>query len=403
MRALAAALERPWAHRITIMAVVVVAIALRVWVSTFGHNFDFASYRIVAELQTAGENVYANTPRYNYGPPWFVLLGSFWRIASLTSSPVGVFRAEIIALLTVVDLALAGILYKRYGVTAGLIILFSPIAIIITGYHNQFDNLAVLLGLIGVLIIGDRVSGKIELQEWIGMALLALSLGVKHVLLVFPLWLAGRQKTWPRRIVYLLLPGLVFLLLFGPWLGDGGLHGVLENVIKYRSFGNAPIVSTFVSGRVSPGMLFNLGTALFVGALLLGSWWARHLPLTKAYLVYLVVIAVFAPAVANHYFVIPLAAVAAFPNTLFFVWMAAASLFLIGDGDGLHSSTVFEIMPDFLRKNQDRHTVYRTITWLLASGGVLWWWRSRASGRETAVALEERSEKTFDGVAEAGS
>lgn len=175
----------------------------------------------MAELQAAGENVYANTWLYNYGPPWFLLLGSFWRIASLTSSPIGLFRAEIIGLLNVVDLTLAGILYKRYGATAGLIILFSPISIIITGYHNQFDNFAVLLSLIGVLVIGDRVSGQFELHEWAGMFLLALSLGVKHVLLVFPLWLALRQETWTRRRGFLVVPGLMFLVLFGPWFGDG--------------------------------------------------------------------------------------------------------------------------------------------------------------------------------------
>ncbi len=388
-----AVVERPWARWITIAVVVVAAVALRFWVSTFGHNFDFASYRIVAELQAAGENVYANTARYNYGPPWFLLLGSFWHIASLTSAPVGVFRAEIIALLTVVDLTLAGILYKRYGATAGLIILFSPIAIIITGYHNQFDNFAVLLGLIGVLVIGDRVSGRIELHEWMGMALLTLSLGVKHLLLVFPLWIALRQETWTRRLVFLVVPGSIFLVLFGPWLGDGGLEGVMTNVIGYRSFGNAPILSTFIGGRISPDMLFRLASLSFAAALLVGSWLTRRLPLTKAYLVYLVVITVFAPAIANQYFAIPLAAVAAFPNTLFFVWMAAATLFLIGDGDGLHSSAVLENLPDLMRKDQIGNSAYRLITWLLASGGALWWWRSRGAESTVSTSVPSGSDE----------
>ncbi len=359
------------------MSVIVIAVALRVWVSTFGNNFDLESYEIVAKLQAAGENVYAGTERYNYGPPWFLVLGSFWRIASFTSAPLGFFRAEIIALLTMVDLTLAAILYKRYGVVAGLIILFSPISIIITGYHNQFDNLAVLLGLIAVLLIADRVSGRIEPHEWMGILLLSLSLSVKHVLLVFPLWLALRQESWMRRLIYLVVPGGVFLLAFGPWSGGGGLDGILENVVGYRSFANAPIVATFVGGRIEPDVVLTLAMGVFAGALLAGAWWTRRLPLTNTYLVYLVVISIFAPALANQYFVIPLAAVAVFPNPLFFIWMGAASLFLVGDPDGLHSQTVLEQLPDILRRDRVGHSAYQTITWLLALGAAFWWGQSR--------------------------
>ena len=158
----------------------------------------------------------------------------------------------------------------------------------------------------------------------------------------------------------------------------------MTNVVGYRSFANAPLLSTFIGSRVPPDMLFKLASLFFVVALVAGSWLTRRLPLTKAYLVYLVVVAVLAPAIANRYFEIPLAAAAAFPNAHFVVWMAAATLFLIGDGDGLHSSAVLEALPDLLRKDQISHSAYRTITWLLAAGGALWWWRSRGSASVAA-------------------
>jgi len=47
-----------------------VTIAMRLWMMTFGNNSDSVSCEIVAEIQTGGGNVDANTPRYYRGPPW---------------------------------------------------------------------------------------------------------------------------------------------------------------------------------------------------------------------------------------------------------------------------------------------------------------------------------------------
>ena len=41
------------------------------------------------------------------------------------------------------------------GRTAAYLFFLNPISIIITGDHNQFDNLALLLGLLSTLFIGD--------------------------------------------------------------------------------------------------------------------------------------------------------------------------------------------------------------------------------------------------------
>lgn len=130
-------------------------------------------------------------------------------------------------------------------------------------------------------------------------------------------------------------------------------------------------------GRIEPDVVLTLAMGVFVGALLVGAWWTRRLPLINSYLVYLVVISIFAPAIANQYFVIPLAAVAIFPNPLFFVWMGAAIVYLIGDPDGLHSQVVLEHLSDTLRRVRVGHSVYQTITWLLALGAALWWGQSR--------------------------
>jgi len=53
--------------RVLFITAVAIGIGLRIWVSTFGYNFDFESYAVVASIIDSGGNVYAETHRYNYG------------------------------------------------------------------------------------------------------------------------------------------------------------------------------------------------------------------------------------------------------------------------------------------------------------------------------------------------
>ncbi len=362
---------------------VAVAIATRFWMLTFGSNFDFVSYRIVAEIQTSCGNVYANTPRYNYGPPWFLTLGWLWNVANLTPRPVGFFRVEIIALLTAADLALAWILYRRHGIAAGLIVLLAPIGIIVSGYHNQFDNVAIVLGIVAVLVMRDKRHGPIGLNEWVGIGLLALSLSLKHVLIVFPLWLAIRQETWRRRVAYLVLPVLLFAASFSPWLSGGGLTGIMENVFGYQSSGSAPLLSAILRNSIPDETLVTLASVTFVIALGAGAWLTRRIPSAEALFVYLLVVVVFSPGMANQYFAIPLAAVAAFPNALLIIWIAVVTLFLAGDAGGLDSSTVRALLPSALRSDRVGFDAYQVPTVLLATGGFFAWWKVRNASRQT--------------------
>jgi len=358
---------------VVVAIVVAIAIAARFWLMTFGHNFDFESYRIVAEIQTGGGNVYASTPRYNYGPPWFLTLGWLWNVASQTPQPVGFFRVEIVVLLIAADLTLAWVLYRRNGILAGLIVLLAPIGIIISGYHNQFDNVAIVVGILAVLVIRDQTHGPIRLNEWTGICLLAFSLSLKHVLIIFPLWLAIRQETWWRRVVYLALPGLLFASSFGPWLSDGGVSGIMDNVFGYRSSGSAPFLGVVLRNSVSDEALIIAATVVFAIALGVGAWLTRKISAPESLFVYLLLVVVFSPGMANQYFAIPLAAAAAFPNALMFIWIAVATLYLLGDSNGLHFSAVTELLPDALRRDRAGFDSYQIPTLLLAAGGLLAW------------------------------
>lgn len=133
--------------------VVTLGVILRVLVAFRDYNFDVESYRIVADLVAQGKNVYANTPRYNYGPIWFHILSYLDRSPWFPSSAVWALRWKVTFFLTGVDLGIAILLLRWFGTLPAVLFFLNPISIIITGYHSQFDNLAVLIGLLSARLL----------------------------------------------------------------------------------------------------------------------------------------------------------------------------------------------------------------------------------------------------------
>ncbi len=69
----------------------------RLWAASRGHNFDFESWLIAADISSHGGNIYAETSRYIYGPVWFLLLGMLWPIARLFSDSALAFHYVLAA------------------------------------------------------------------------------------------------------------------------------------------------------------------------------------------------------------------------------------------------------------------------------------------------------------------
>ena len=89
------------------LIVLLFGIGLRFSLVNLGHNFDFDSYLIVAKIVDSGENVYASTGRYNYGPVWFYILHLIYEI---TLKNDVAFRFLLVVFLSSVDLAIFAIL-----------------------------------------------------------------------------------------------------------------------------------------------------------------------------------------------------------------------------------------------------------------------------------------------------
>jgi len=173
------------------------------------------SYWIVANILHRGGNVYLETARYNYGPLWSYILYGLFLISGKEPAD---FRFLIAIFLTIVDGAIFLILLKTFGKRVAFLFFLNPISIIITGYHNQFDNLAMLFGFISIIIFGRDFTSGINKRKTAGLIMLGISIMTKQILFFFPLWLAVKQKGIVWKIVILFVPTVIFFSSFIPFI-----------------------------------------------------------------------------------------------------------------------------------------------------------------------------------------
>ena len=282
---------------------VLVGLLLRLSIQVLGYNYDFESFTIVGKLVSEGKNVYAHTHRYNYGPVWFLILGVLYKFSlTFTNSPynpIYIYRTLIIIILTLADGLIALWLYKNFGKKSALWFWLNPISIYITGWHNQFDNLAIATGLWALEFLSTT--------KTLALSLLGISLSIKHIFFVFPLWLIPRYKNAKRKVL-MILPYFIFSILFLPFsTSQKAIQGIIENVIFYSS--NYPGIYPI------PKDIKILIPFSFIAILFLIGIKQREKNLKKLPLLYLAYFTALLPIAAWQYFSIPLAFYAAFsPN-----------------------------------------------------------------------------------------
>lgn len=316
-------------RHVALMAVLAIGIAARLALPLLGHNFDVDSYRIVADIMADDGNVYAETARYNYGPIWFLIVHALDLLPGPPNAdPAVALHFKIAGFLTLVDMGLFAILARRFSVKVGTLFFLNPVSILITGYHSQFDNLAVLLAFAAVVLF-DRVKGT--RGRALLLAGLGLSLMAKHLLFLLPLWLAMRPQGWWQRFFTLAVPYGIFALGFVPYL-RGGMEGIVANVFLYRSQGNSPLWRTLLPDGlldIVPLMVF------FIAAMLALGWLVRERRVFDQLRIYFIALVVFSSAIANQYLAIPAAPIAASWNLAYAAFSQVGTLVLLLDGNGL--------------------------------------------------------------------
>jgi len=309
--------------------VIIIGIALRYLVAIRGHNFDFDSFLIVSDIVDRGYNVYANTDRYNYGPIWSFVLIMLYRLAGKDTL---VFRLLLIAFLSIVDMGIFIILRQKKDLVVASLFFLNPISIIITGYHNQFDNFAILLAMSAVLLLKDDIGKSITTRKSLGLVMLGLSLMTKHLFIAFPIWLAIKQRGIFQKIIILLMPIAMFLIGFFPYW-DGGRQGIIVNVLQYSSWNNEIFYKLFVPRSVQ---LVLSSRMVWLFLIIIFAFILQQKNAFDSLLAYTCLLVVASPAIANQYLAIVVPYIAANVNIFSVTFAIVGSWYLFIDINGLH-------------------------------------------------------------------
>jgi len=301
------------------------SVLAKLYFSSFGANYDTDSNLLISNLIREGKIVYAETTRYNYGPIWAYLVGLFRTIQVdvFDGHSITGFHYVAAFFLSFVDIALSLLLVFYFSFTFGLIFLLNPVSMLITGFHSQFDNLAVLVGFAGSVLIFkyEERQQKKNLYFILGLIVLGFSLMLKHILVFFPIWFLFRNKYSPaKRLALLTVPVVVFLLGFVPFIFDPvNRAGVMHNVFGYSSVHLTGFYPNFVGAFIPIKMIEKVFSfvPIFSGfkfVWFLSTVWAgytfRHKPVIELFFYYLIAFCAFSSASADQYLAIPLIACA---------------------------------------------------------------------------------------------
>lgn len=359
-------------------------VMVRFAVMLAGHNFDFESWKIVGELAAEGKNVYANTGRYNYGPVWFMLLGLFWRAASYFANSTLVFRCLIVGTLTLCDFSLTLLISRKAGNFWGIVFFLNPISLIITGYHNQFDNLAVLIGSLAVMCLEKSCTEhKIKPEDIYGTLLLSLSLITKHIAWAFPLWILFNENIDRRKkFIYSFIPPLLFLTSFVPFWSEGSL-GIIRHVFLYRSFNNFPLFGLGIINRLGMSIPMQKYICLPTFGLLLlaAAYTFRRENICHSFMLYSIALVCLSSAIANQYLAIPCAAVILLCKNKSAIYFLMGMAYLSCDANGLHIPLWLNQHLGFrinilLKILSNGTAMYTLLAWCLLYYLVLHYWRN---------------------------
>ncbi|MGZ3694471.1 MAG: hypothetical protein ACXWQO_09840 [Bdellovibrionota bacterium] len=312
----------------TFLFLALLSIAAKVFLASLGHNYDVESFEIVQSLFRDGKNVYANTIRYNYGPIWFLILSGLGYLSDhfpFTAAREN-FHLWVALFLSLVDIGCACMLQKMGHKKAALLFLLSPISLLITGFHSQFDQLPIFFALPAIYLLN-----RDEKMTWESALLVSFWLGIslvtKHCLLFFPAWVvfwifAREPRNYRGMGIVASIPFVIFLVSFLPFaITPEARAGISANVFHYSSDNLYALVPK-IFGLVGLNSLLEAvfgwvpifsGYKFFwlLGMLGLG-WVFRRRPAIELLFLYTITLIVLTPALSDQYLAIPALACAFF-------------------------------------------------------------------------------------------
>ena len=292
-----------------------ISITVRLLVSQIGYNADIEAFYLIGDLLLNNLNVYEHVPEpygYPYLPLWSIIL-SFIKVVQkfLGFNSIQSFHFLCCLVLSIADIFIGTILKSRINKKAAIIFLFNPIGILLTGYHSQIDNLAVLFAFIGY----NYLFRESRYNEILSGLMFGISLSIKHILIIFIPVLFITTSNYlnkKNRIVLILLMIATSLLITLPFIKDFDIfQSFVNNVIFYQGAASGALIKEcmkfiFVE---PPDLLLKF---IFASSVLIFTSLFTYFDSRKSLYIYLASIVGFSIGISEQYFAIPLITVAIF-------------------------------------------------------------------------------------------
>lgn len=340
-----------------ILLFAIFGLALRIVVSNYGYNHDFIMWQKNLELFKNGESFYAYG-KYNYSPLWVNLLFLVDSISLPFIDNQSIFRIKVVLLLSLIDFFIFFFICKNYSTKIGLLFFLNPISIFITGFHNQFDNIAILLAFIAILLYEKY---KNNYQLLITLIIFGISICAKQIFFFFPIWLAIKEKKIFKKILILFIPYLIFFISFINYIPTDFVY-ILENVFQYKSYNNGPFWGMFAPKIIY--LYVDKKVLFFISMLLLGFLFENK-NLRDTFYFYIISVVIFSSAIVNQYLAIPLLTMAVYWNNKYLYYSIISTLLFFIDGDALNINFLREYFQWDLRSTR---IMYYPIILLLLLG-----------------------------------
>jgi hypothetical protein len=305
----------------------------------YGNN-DIKNMEMVSKLVVDGKNVYANYKNYNYSPVWFHFLGAFQRLDqrfdALTFSCITRSFLTFIDLLTLLFLLLIARGENISLVKTSIFFYLNPVSYLITGYHGQFENFAILMVVVG-LFAYLRLRHKPVLGNILLWTFATIGMIIKHNIFYELIICLNRaiKRYWLKFLLFV-ISVCVFLSLFIPYWSDGK-NGIINNVFMYGGgyVGRYGILTLVKLTQLKWAFI----VGMFVFPLLL-----KSKDITRQCLMGMLFFMTFTTGISIQYFILPIALGALRPSKGFILYSLAATLFTIGNGNNVAIPLLEEIV-----------------------------------------------------------
>jgi hypothetical protein len=322
-----------WQTVLILILIVVNGSLIRlIMAATFYGNCDMKWFTVTADTVLAGDNIYATMRTYNYSPLWALVLAGLKKIQ--LQIPIFSFSFVLKSFLCLVDLGTLTFLIliargeKRAFLNTAIFFYLNPVSFLLTGYHGQFENVAIFMllgGLFAYLNLRYRHSLGVAILWFMATAAMIIKHNIFFELIIC---LNTALKRYRIKLVLFALSVCAFLATFAPYWAAGSKE-IISNVFMYSSEGYA--------SEYGIRSLFNFPAIkyVFITGLLVFGLFLKNQDIIRNCLMGMLFFLTFTTGIAIQYFVLPIALGALRLSREFLLYSFATTLFLLGNRDNV--------------------------------------------------------------------